>query len=546
MKETRFYHRALHMSLLDGKAVKAALDEQIAREPAKRRETVSFPWRRVGMVAAAVLVLFVTTVMAIPSTRAEVLSWLGIITRPDEYLTADPSERPSIPALEGMIAEAKPEDTEVKVLPIDRTDSQAVNSEGALKVAELLEKDVRITVGDTLFDGNTAYVSLRLGGTAALPLLETWTGGNRTSIQVDPQRMYDFFEGGPDKEYLSGEKEMYWGPTAVVVLELADGSKMANMLMNVSETGAFKAHIAALEAKNFHWDDLSPEERAEINSMNQAFLEKNEIIATVEMYNEREKLERNADENGEVIAKAWFKVFVEEDYDLPATELLNAEIGTVRFNVTGYQSNEPRTVEAGAEKVVWQGDTILTYMELVDEQDHSKPATDWNNALQVFTSYPVSLDGMIMEALPHAHGDDLGIYDLDVKITLPDSIAGNARKAWTNLSSMIPLDFKILIDGQAGDWYHDGYGIAANEDGTLTFHIGAIRGLDLETIRNIHTVTLIPVLRYVTGFEGPNNAYVELPLDVRTENPKTGEGVYMGQKFQRTEYPQYALTFTLK
>ncbi len=545
MKETRFYHEALNLSLLDGKAAKAALDEQIAREPKEARETVGFPWRRAGMVAAAVLVLLATTIMAIPSTRAEVLSWLGIITRPDEYLTADPSERPSIPALEGMIAEAKPEDTEVKVLPIDRTDSQAVNSEGALKVAELLKKDVRITVGDTLFDGNTAYVSLRLGGTAALPLLETWTGGNRTSIQVDPQRMYDFFEGGPDKEYLSGEKEMYWGPTAVVVLELADGSKMANMLMNVSETGAFKAHIAALEAKNFHWDDLSPEERAEINSMNQAFLEKNEIIATVEMYNEREKLERNADENGMVTAKAYFKVFVEEDYDLPATELLNVEVGTVRFNVTGYKTMETRAVEASPGQVVWQGDTIFTYMELVDEQDHTKPAADWNNALQVFTNCSASLDGMTMEALPGAHGDDLGIYDLDVKITLPDSMEGDARKAWTNLVSMLPIDFKILIDGQEGNWYKGGFGLTPNEDGTLTYHIVDIQGLDLETIRNIKTVTLIPVLRHVTGFEGPNGVFAELPLGVRTENPRTDDGAYMGQKFQRMEYPQYALTFTL-
>ena len=546
MKETKFYHKALDIALLDGKAVKAALDEQIAREPKKARETAGFPWRKAGMVAAAVLVLLATTVMAIPSSRAEVLSWLGIISRPQDYLTADPSERPSIPALEGMIAEAKPEDTEVKVLPIDRTDSQAVNSEGALKVAELLKKDVRITVGDTLFEGNTAYVSLRLGGTAALPLLETWTGGNRTSIQVDPQRMYDFFEGGPDKEYLSGEKEMYWGPTAVVVLELADGSKMANMLMNVSETGAFKAHIAALEAKNFHWDDLSPEERAEINSMNQAFLEKNEIIATVEMYNEREKLERNADENGMVTAKAYFKVFVEEDYDLPPTELLNVEVGTVRFNVTGYKTMETRAVEASPGQVVWQGDTIFTYMELVDEQDHTKPAADWNNALQVFTNCSASLDGMTMEALPDAHGDDLGIYDLDVKITLPDSMEGDARKAWTNLVSMLPIDFKILIDGQEGNWYKGGFGLKPNEDGTLTYHIVDIQGLNLETVRDIRTVTLIPVLRYVTGFAGPGGAYVELPLNVRTENPKTSDGAYMGQKFQRTEYPQYALTFTLE
>ena len=545
MKESKFYHRALDLSLLDGKAVKAALDKEIAGKTTKGRERIGFPWRKVGMAAAACLLLFITTIMAIPSTRAEVLSWLGIISRPQDYLTAEPSERPAIPALDSMIATAKPEDTQVNVTLIDRDGSRAVNSEGALKVADLLNRDVRITLGDTLYDGSTAYVSLRLGGTAALPLLDSWTGGSATLVKVDPRRMYDFFEGGPGKEFLSGEKELYWRPTSELLLVFPDGSRMSGFL-DQTETDAFKAHWAALEAKNFHWDDLQPEELSEIDRMNQAFLEKNEIVAYTMMAEAPEILEKNADESGTVTAKAWFNVFVEEDYDLPPTELLSVEAGTVRFNVTGYKSIENRAVEADQNKVVWQGDTIFTYMELVEEQDHTKPATDWNNALQVFTNCAASLDGMTMEALPGAHADDLGIYDLDVRITLPDSMKGNARAAWTNLVSMLPIDFKILIDGQEGNWYHGGYGLKPNDDGTLTFHIVDIQGLNLETIKDIQTVTLIPVLRYVTGFEGPNNAFVELPLNVRTENPKTDDGVYMGQKFQRTEYPQYAITFTLR
>ena len=545
MKESKFYHRALDLSLLDGKAVKAALDKEIAGKTTKGRERIGFPWRKVGMAAAACLLLFITTIMAIPSTRAEVLSWLGIISRPQDYLTAEPSERPAIPALDSMIATAKPEDTQVNVTLIDRDGSRAVNSEGALKVADLLNRDVRITLGDTLYDGSTAYVSLRLGGTAALPLLDSWTGGSATLVKVDPRRMYDFFEGGPGKEFLSGEKELYWRPTSELLLVFPDGSRMSGFL-DQTETDAFKAHWAALEAKNFHWDDLQPEELSEIDRMNQAFLEKNEIVAYTMMAEAPEILEKNADESGTVTAKAWFNVFVEEDYDLPPTELLSVEAGTVRFNVTGYKSIENRAVEADQNKVVWQGDTVFTYMELVEEQDHTKPATDWNNALQVFTNCAASLDGMTMEALPGAHADDLGIYDLDVRITLPDSMKGNARAAWTNLVSMLPIDFKILIDGQEGNWYHGGYGLKPNDDGTLTFHIVDIQGLNLETIKDIQTVTLIPVLRYVTGFEGPNNAFVELPLNVRTENPKTDDGVYMGQKFQRTEYPQYAITFTLR
>ena len=542
MKEMKFYHRALDMALLDGKDMKAALDVKIGRMAERPRERSGLPWRRVAMTAVACILLLCTVVIAIPSARAEVLSWLGIISRPQDYLTADPSERPTIEALDNMIATAKPEDTEVKVVEIDRTDSQAVNSDGALKASELLQKDVRITLGDTLFDGTTAYISLRLGGTAALPLLESWTGGNTTMVQVDPHRMVDFFEGGPGEEYLSGKKAMYWRPTCEIVLELGDGSRMSGFL-NLSETEALQSYIASLD---FPYEDLQPEDVAEINRRNQSFLEHNEVIATTELWLAQEALEKNADESGMVTAKAWFNVFVEEDYDLPATELLTVEVGTVRFNITGYKSIETRNLEADQNKVVWQEDTVLTYMELVDENDHTQKATDWNHALQVFTSYPVSLDGMTMEALPGAHGDDLGIYDLNVRITLPEGIIGNARSAWTNLASMLPIDFNILIDGREGNWYHGGYGIQPNDDGTLTFHIVDIRGLDLETIRHIHTVTLIPVLRYVTGFEGPNDAFVELPLNVRTENPRSPNGSYMGQRFSRTEYPQYALTFTLE
>ena len=206
MKESNFYHKALNMTLLNGQEVKAALDTRIGRMPRESRERSIFPWQRVAMTAVGTLLLVFTVLIAIPSTRAEMLSWLGIISRPQDYLTADPSERPSIEALDSMIAAAQPEDTQVKVIEIDRTDSEALNSEGALKVAELLQKDVRITLGDTLFDGSTAYVSLHLGGTAALPLLEEHTGGNRTKVQVDPQRVWFFFEGGPGEEYMSGEK----------------------------------------------------------------------------------------------------------------------------------------------------------------------------------------------------------------------------------------------------------------------------------------------------------------------------------------------------
>ncbi|MBR3136555.1 MAG: hypothetical protein IKG32_06070 [Clostridia bacterium] len=543
MKESKFYHEALSLSLLDGKAIKAALDKQIGNEPAKTHESVRLPWRRVVMIATACMVLTVATVMAIPSTRAEVLSWLGI-TEPSEYLSTDPDQRTPIEALDNMIATAKLEDTEIKVNEIDRTDSQAVNSEGAMRIAELLNQDIQITLGDTLFDGNTAYVTMHLKGTVALPLLDDYTGGSATMVQVDPQRVYDLYEGGPGEEYMSGKLPLFERPVASLVLELNDGSIISQFVQNMSETPAYSAYLDSL-AKSFDYEHISSEDMEKISELNRAYLAENEIVSVVEIYCVREQLEKNVDADGTLQAKARYIMSVCEDDDLPNTELLNVDLGTVRFNVTGYQAMKTRTAVADGKQVVWKGDSVITCMELVDPQDHDKEATDWNTALQMYTNYPVSLDGMTLEALPGAYADDLGIYDLKVRISLPESMQGNARAAWGKMASMVPISFNILIDGQEGGWYTGGFGLIPNDDGTFTYQIVNIQGVALETIKDIRTVTLIPVLRYVTGFVGPDEAYEDLAPEIRTPQPQTTDGVWMGAKIETTAYPEYALTFTL-
>ena len=543
MKESKFYQQALDMALLDGKALKAAIDKNTGAMSETAYERTGFPWQRVVMTAAACVLLLCTIVIAIPSARAEVLSWLGI-TRPDEYLSADPNERPAIEALDNMIATAKPEDTEIKVNEIDRTDSQAVNSEGALKVADLLSQDVRISLGETLFDGNTAYVTLHLQGTTGLLLLDDFTGGSATMVQVDPQRVYDLYEGGPGVEYLSGKLPLYERPVASLVLELSDGSTIGQFVQNMSETPAYLAYWDRLE-QAFNWENISFEDMGKISELNREYLAENEIVSVVEIFCVDEQIKKNTDADGMVTAKARYIVSVCEDDDLPNTELLNVDLGTVRFNVTGYQAMETREAAADGKTVVWQGDTIITYMELVDSHDHDKSAPDWNTALQMYTNYPVSLDGMTLEAEPGAHADDLGIYDLKVRITLPDSVQGNARAAWGRYANELPISFNILIDGQESSWYPGGFGLLENEDDTYTYHIVSIQQLNLERIKDIKTVTLIPVLRYVTGFVGPNDAYEALAPEVRTLQPKTADGVWMGAKIKTTAYPEYAVTFTL-
>ena len=67
MKETKLYHTALDRSLLNGKKARAALDERIAKEPVWVRDRNIFPWQKALMTAAAMVVLLIATVMAIPS-----------------------------------------------------------------------------------------------------------------------------------------------------------------------------------------------------------------------------------------------------------------------------------------------------------------------------------------------------------------------------------------------------------------------------------------------------------------------------------------------
>ncbi|MBR0355992.1 MAG: hypothetical protein IJH54_00780, partial [Clostridia bacterium] len=69
MKESKFYHKALDMSLLDGKDMKAALDVKIGRMAERPRERSGFPWQRIAMTAMACVLLLCTVVIAIPSAR---------------------------------------------------------------------------------------------------------------------------------------------------------------------------------------------------------------------------------------------------------------------------------------------------------------------------------------------------------------------------------------------------------------------------------------------------------------------------------------------
>ena len=134
------------------------LQSETKEESIETTGRLRFRAARIAAIAAAVLVLAIGTVFAIPSARAEVLSWFGVTT-PRDYLAADENERAKNPELNELVT--SPNENGVVLIPIDRTDSEAVNSPKALEVSDFLYKNADITLGDAMFDGEEIHQSIR-------------------------------------------------------------------------------------------------------------------------------------------------------------------------------------------------------------------------------------------------------------------------------------------------------------------------------------------------------------------------------------------------
>ena len=97
---------------------KESIRRAVLREAAQKQKQ-PIMWTKILLPIAACLVLALGTVFLIPSARAEVLSWFGV-SRPADYLTTDPSERPDVPELDSLIASPAANE-DVVTIPIDRT-----------------------------------------------------------------------------------------------------------------------------------------------------------------------------------------------------------------------------------------------------------------------------------------------------------------------------------------------------------------------------------------------------------------------------------------
>ena len=289
MKEQDYFRELIRECSVDDASVKA-----YAKAPAPR---LTFPRKRAAAIAALCLAAAFATVFAIPTARAEVLSWIGF-----------------------------------RLIPIDRTDSEAVNSEPALTLSDFLYANCDVSLGEAVTEGGTLCQTVWLNGLSGLYLLEEWAGGDVASVPVDPNRMRGVYFDTLTDEELSGERILYEHPVGRIRYEFADGSCIGAAL---DLTDAIEPYLDMLLQKGLRGGGIDANTEA-INAENRVYLAQNGLIAAATF--SASDLIGHLDENGLLRATVIYSVAVcEEAPDdgawVPDTELFCAQLGTVTIDL---------------------------------------------------------------------------------------------------------------------------------------------------------------------------------------------------------------------
>ncbi|MBQ6234782.1 MAG: hypothetical protein IJK54_02610 [Clostridia bacterium] len=522
--------------LIDKESIRRAV---LSEKPERQKKPVA--WTKILLPIAACLALVCGTVLLIPSARAEVFSWFRSNTSSEtisDYLSANDNEREAIPEFDPLVSSPNPDENEAVTIPLDRTDSEAVNSEKAMEVSAFLHENCDIELGDAMFDGENLYQSIRFNGLSGLYLLEPWVGGLETAVPVDPEKMTGMYDPSILEEYLSGEKTLYEQPNGWIFYEMPDGSRHGGSL---DLTAAIEPYIRSLLADGLidGVNPLSEQQQNELNERNAAYLRQNGVVAVAQIVPFSEDFahywDRFTDADGNMTVKVLYDVrVIEEDRadapHVPDTELFSAELGTITVNMTAYQTLDQRGFAAADDAAfVWGPESVLLSRTTLD-----------SDGLDRFTVYEAPMEGVqIRLDATDATIDALGIRNIKIRITVPDSWSEDEREALFQ-----SLQFNVLLNGESGDW---GPYASLNtlEDGTVEWTVTEIWNVPQEMLSSIETVSFFPYIHTVTEWieqdaSGNTIREIDPPLG-ETVSVNMNDGIWVGRDTM-TEYPQYTIT----
>lgn len=479
----------------------------LSEAPAKQKTPIA--WTRILLPIAACLVLAVGTVFLIPSARAEVLSWFGV-SRPADYLTTDPSERPDVPELDSLIASPAANE-DVVTIPIDRTDSEAVNSEKALEISAFLHENCDIALGEAMFDGETVYQTIRLNGLSGLYLLEHYTGTYSTAVMRD---------GFPE-----------W-PSSWIIYEMPDGTQFFGFM---DLTNAIEPYTKSLNDAGLRGENAPENAKEQIDVLNRQYLQENGLAAVAEVH--ADDYEKYLDADGNLTAKVYYHVSItEEDSGVPDTELYTAQIGTITVNMKAYQDIASSGLTADGASVVWGAETVTVCKEnlicCVNGSDKDQ---------MTFIKHRVSMEGVTMTAdTENVEMDALGVRKVGIRITFPATWTDAQKEAFA-----ASLEFDVLIDGERGDWYAQYTYCKVQEDGSVLWMSDEIYGVPYDLLKTMKTITFLPEIHETEKVEEYDRDWNYL----NTIEPAYGEIGYgiIGAEGWRTnaattDFSQYAIT----
>jgi hypothetical protein len=533
MNEQEAYKTAVKHQIVDDDQIKRS-----AKTAAPQRKTALRVLKPIGIAIAALLVVFGVT-MAIPKARAEVMRWLRP-TDTQEYFTQDPEDREPNAELDSMIVPAEQSNTRVVVHSI-------AGDEIFAEIAKALET---VELGDTMYDGETLYIRMRMNGIAALPSVEWLTSGNLTKTVIPPALTPGYFEDNrTPEEFLSGEIPYWMEAETNTTFTFADGTMIEGGWAEVDDAD-IRPLVDSLRKDGLdHGTYSTPEQMAVVNERELAYLEGRtvDMISLAYMAGDvflpdgsrctmAEEFRKHADENGRVTVTVGLRV-AQDLGEGPAFIVLDATLGEVTVDLNAYQSLKKTALHAhGTEAVFAPEQTYFTWYEWgVDENGVPLPYVIYQNEA-------IDLDGLRLKGLDGGYIDARGIQNLRIAVTPPK---GWNRQMLEQLDFMF-MGFKVLINGQPVGYTNREF-CEVRENGTVRVTIGWISGVPLASLDDVETVTLIPVLSYLSVrrvYDETGETLTDIPLEpgVPFVNDRDTRGSLLDET---TEYPQYAITFTV-
>ncbi len=446
--------------------------------------------RKWALPIAACIALALITVFAIPSARAEVLSWFGAKT-PEEYL-ADPENRRPVEALEQVIVKsAETEGQGVEAGSV--TDNRLVYAADE-PVWQSIADDFSIELGETLVDGEKMYLSVKLNGLSALPELDKLTGGSgtRTTVPLDELPML-FQSGQVPKVFRDGAVSFYSEAETDIWIVLNDGTELdfigLTTLMHDPEVQQFVSDMRAkyLGDNEYYTDDRTP---ADVSAETAEWLEGKSFISTVHFdlssltyYGASDPLEflsRYADGNGMIEAKVVYRASAYPYYPFDAHKKYEAELGTARFDIKAFHGLESAPLTAEGPSVLASRSVKLSYCEWIETA---------NSMDYAVTNLAADLEGVSFTLKEGAYINGLGIQDVVIRVSFPDSWTNEQRTAFAQ-----GVSFRAEANGQ--EFHISGFTRTAVGEGEYEFRLGHI-GMPYEMVKDLAEVRIVPLLNHV-------------------------------------------------